>query len=89
MRGIMVDIQSATAEIGRGKKIEERKKPQDQNIMPASATQGGHNDIGILRGSERSDFDPCGLSKQPVTHAQRLSTTTRCVVLLFRFGRTG
>jgi len=32
----MVDIQSAAAEIRRGKKIEryiERKKPQDENIM--------------------------------------------------------
>jgi len=40
----MVDIQSATAEIKRGKKEEERKKkkqPQDENIMSASATQGG------------------------------------------------
>ena len=39
--GSMVDIQSATAEIRRGKK-EERKK-QNKNIMSASATQGGHN----------------------------------------------
>ena len=38
----VVDIQSATAEIRRGKK-EERKKPQGKNIMSASATQGGHN----------------------------------------------
>jgi len=40
----MVDIQSATAEIRRGKterKID-RKKQQDKNIMSASATQGGH-----------------------------------------------
>jgi len=37
----MVDIQSATAEIMRGKK-KERKK-QDKNITSASATQGGHN----------------------------------------------
>jgi len=29
----MVDIQSATAEIRRGKKKEERKKQQDENIM--------------------------------------------------------
>jgi len=29
----MVDIQSATAEIRRGKKKEERKKPQDKNLM--------------------------------------------------------
>jgi len=33
----MVDIQSATAEIRRGKKEE-----TGQNIMSASATQGGH-----------------------------------------------
>jgi len=40
----MVDIQSATAEIRRGKKEEEdRKKPQGKNIMSASAMQGGHN----------------------------------------------
>jgi len=45
MCGSMVDIQSAMAEIRRGKKkkIEERKnKLQDENIMSASATQGGH-----------------------------------------------
>jgi len=37
----MVDIQSATAEIRRGKKIEEdrrRKKPQDENIMACPIT---------------------------------------------------
>jgi len=40
----MAEIQSATAEIRRGKnKKEERYKPQVQNIMSASATQGGHN----------------------------------------------
>jgi len=38
----MVDIQSATAEIRRGKKEERKKKKQDKNIMSASATQGGH-----------------------------------------------
>jgi len=44
MCGSMVDIQSATAEIRRGKKEERRrkKKPQGKNIMSASATQGGH-----------------------------------------------
>jgi len=35
----IVDIQSATAEIRRGKKKEETGK----NIMSASVTQGGHN----------------------------------------------
>jgi len=46
----MVDFQSATAEIRLGKKEEERwKKPQDENIMYASATQGGHNKKVIRR----------------------------------------
>jgi len=40
MCGSMVEIQSATAEIRRGK--ERKKKKQDKNIMSASATQGGH-----------------------------------------------
>jgi len=45
----MVDIQSAAAEIRRGKN--KKKKKQDENIglMSASATQGGHN---ITSGSE-------------------------------------
>jgi len=50
----MVDIHSATAEIRQEKKErrikkerkkekkEREKKPQDENIMSASATQGGH-----------------------------------------------
>jgi len=38
----MVDFQSVTAEIRRGKK-EERRKKQDKNIMSTSAMQGGHN----------------------------------------------
>jgi len=40
----MVDTQSATAEIRRGKKRKE-KKTQGKNIMSASATQGGHNKV--------------------------------------------
>ena len=40
----MVAKHCATAEIRRGKKEERRKKePQNENIMFASATQGGHN----------------------------------------------
>jgi len=42
MSGSTIDIQSATAEIRRGKYQEEGKK-QDKNIMSASATQGSHN----------------------------------------------
>ena len=43
----MVDIQSPTAEIRRGKKKEEerRKKLQDENIMVCPITLGDHNKI--------------------------------------------
>ena len=47
----MVDIQSATAEIRRGKKNDRkkyRKNPQGKNIMFASATQGGHKQQYVL-----------------------------------------
>jgi len=46
----MVDIQSAMAEIRRGKKkIKEKKKPQGKNIMSASATQGGHKELCLTK----------------------------------------
>jgi len=45
MCGSMVDIQSTTAEIRRGKKKEERKKkPQDDNIMVCPFPQGDHKE---------------------------------------------
>jgi len=45
----MVDIQSAMAEIRRGKKEkEEDENTQDENIMSASAMQGGHSKIRII-----------------------------------------
>jgi len=45
MCGSMADIQSATAEIRRGKKKEDRKKEETtgQKMMSASAMQGDHN----------------------------------------------
>jgi len=46
----MVDIQSVTTEIRRGKKERRKKKPQGKNIMSASATQGGHNKYQIMSG---------------------------------------
>ena len=51
MCGSMVDIQSATAEIRRGKKKTERrkKKPQDENIMSASASRAAIKIIIILK----------------------------------------
>jgi len=45
MCGSMADIQSATAEIRRGKKKDirkKKKKPHGKNITFASATQGDH-----------------------------------------------
>ena len=53
----MVDMQSATAEIRRGRKEEEKRKNKERkkkekrnrkNIMSASATQGGHKNAHIL-----------------------------------------
>jgi len=41
----MVDIQSATTEIRRGKKRKKKEETTGQNIMSASARQGGHNYI--------------------------------------------
>jgi len=45
MCGSMVDIQSATAEIRRGKEEEDSRNHRAKNIMSASATQGGHNQV--------------------------------------------
>jgi len=39
----MVNIQSPTAEIRRGKKEERKKKKQDENIMVCPITYGDHN----------------------------------------------
>jgi len=50
MCGSIVDIQSATAEIRRGKKERKRKKkkkPQSKNIMTCPIPQGGHNKLII------------------------------------------
>jgi len=50
MYGSMVDMQSATAEItdySREKERKKKKTPQDENIMSASATQGGHNQLSV------------------------------------------
>ena len=48
MCGSTVDIQSATAEIRRGKKKRKKKnKLKDENITSASAMQGGHNQFNF------------------------------------------
>jgi len=40
----MVDIQSPTAEIRRGKKERKMNKPQHENIMVCPITEGDHNE---------------------------------------------
>jgi len=49
----MVNIQSPTAEIRRGKKKKEeerrRKKKQDENIMVCPITQGDHKNSSIVK----------------------------------------
>ena len=51
---------AATADIRRGKKIERKKKrkkkPQDENIMSVSVTQGGHNQVA---GSRDKHYESC------------------------------
>jgi len=41
----MVDIQSVTTEIRRGKNQERKKKKQDKDTMSASATHGSLNNF--------------------------------------------
>jgi len=45
MCGSRVDIQSPTAEIRRGKKKKKKEETQDEYIMSASVTQGGHYEV--------------------------------------------
>jgi len=65
MCGSMVDIQSATAEIRRGKK-EEGKKPQGKNIMSASAL--------------RAAIKNCGLYTQLMATDQKLQNHTNAIL---------
>ena len=44
----MVDIQSVAAEISRGKKKEDRKKPQGKNIMVCPVPQGDHKNYVVF-----------------------------------------
>jgi len=68
----MVDIQSATVEIRRGKKKKEDRKKQDKNIMSASATQSGHNETKVMisgescKGVHNSGRWPCGVCGRAV-----------------------
>jgi len=62
MCGSMVDIKSPAAEIRQGKKEETRKK-HDQNIMSASATQGGHKEEKEKRKKKERKNKPHILNK--------------------------
>jgi len=77
----MADIQSATAENRRGKK--RQKKGQDKNIVSASATHGGHENLICYLGSAKNCFY---WSKQYTTHISRLMLH-RWQVFLFNFTR--
>jgi len=44
----MVDIQSVTAEIRRGKKDRKKERNHDKNIMACPITCGGHNQTGSV-----------------------------------------
>ena len=57
MCGSMVDIQSEKAEIRRGRKRKKKKKLQDENKMPASATQGDHNNIAVLQNNAKQTVE--------------------------------
>jgi len=67
----MVDIQSATAEIRRGKKTkEERKKPLGKNIMACPIPQGGHNDDCMLSKSKIQVTQYIHSSMHNISHQQ-------------------
>ena len=71
----MVNIQSPTAEIRRGKKKkkkkkEERKKKQDENMMVCPITQGDHNNLspGLVTSYDLQPGNGAGLfSKEKVS----------------------
>ena len=55
MCGSMADIQSAAAEIRRGKKEERKKKRQDENIWSAILNRVTLNNPQIIRGQFIND----------------------------------
>ena len=69
----MVDIQSATAEIRRGKTKERRKKQDKDTIMSASATQGGHNEVAVAANWRLSTRSVVRLARSRVYDTKRLA----------------
>jgi len=55
MCGSMADIQSATAEIRRGKKQERKNKRQDENVWSALLNRATLNNPQIIRGQFIND----------------------------------
>ena len=77
MCGSMVDIQSPTAEIRRGRKRRKKKKKkkmmktQDENIMVCPITYGDHKNVKLLPSLMSGNYCALGhFSKPRCTHAQ-------------------
>jgi len=66
----MADIQSAAAEIRRGKK-ERKKKPQGKNITVCPITQGDHNKRNTFKPSCLSECSHCKIISAIGTNAKR------------------
>ena len=84
MCGSMVDIQSAIAEIRRGKKDEEERKkkiPHLQNIMSASAAQGGHNNsiIAVVVVLPVLILTDCGVVGEREQRRRPVAMSVQCV----------
>jgi len=79
----VVDIQSPTAEIRRGKEEERtrRKKQQLQKIMSASATRGGHNycELAVESQSERTASVSQRSANLPATDCWFFALSYTCI----------
>jgi len=75
----MVDIQSPTAEIRRGK-----KKKEDENIMSASAMQGGHKKTWITEHfitHSKQSYNKCNTDLKIIITVIIISISSRIYLL--------
>ena len=77
MCGSMVDIQSPTAEIRRGKR-RRRRRNHCKNIMSASATQGGHNESAIQQLLLQPFYNPLSRTTRVSRYQKEHSPTHLC-----------
>jgi len=82
----MVDVESATVEIRRGKNKKERKKkkPQGKNIMSASATKGGHNQCRPMVSKPYDPADAISVFSVQQTIQANTSNDTRLLYIYLR-----